>query len=250
MVTVNEAPIESLTITASGPATDQGRISLSELARIAAGFQATLERIAYSLVVGRRRQGRRPREIADAVRMDFVGFDRGSAVLNLQRSPNEALDDLLSDSFRALTSGLESLKRAPRSMPEHFDPVIVNGLVALCGGISRRNVHEISFSEGGRTYFTLDAEMRQSLRQVQKSGSQQELTIVGRLHMGDFDPLGLRCRPMGPRSAYCICRRSRKLRRQLRAHWTSSPRSRASPRWMTSQHFAESPSTTSTRSLP
>jgi hypothetical protein len=186
--------VESLTIRASGPTTQDGRLSLSELARIASGFQATLERIAYSIVVGRKRPGRFPREIADAVRMDFVGFRRGSAVLDLRRPENETLDDLLTDSFNTLAAGLNSLRRSPVELPEFFNPAIINGLVTLCGGISKRNVNRIEFFTEGRAYFTLDAEMRNVLRQVQKNSSQQEITIVGRLHMGDFDPLSLRCR--------------------------------------------------------
>lgn len=196
--------VESLTIRASGPATHDGRISLSELARIASGFQATLERIAYSIAVGRKRPGRFPREIADAVRMDFVGFRRGSAVLDLQRPDDGALDasmldapmldDLLTDTFSTLVHGLDSLRRNPFELPEFFNPAIINGLVTLCGGISRRNVSHIDFFSKGHNYFTLDAEMRYVLQQAQRNSSQQELSIVGRLHMGDFDPLSLRCR--------------------------------------------------------
>jgi hypothetical protein len=186
---------EHLTITAAGPATRGGRISLSELARIAAGFQTTLERIAYSIVLGRRRSGRFPREIADAVRMDFVGFDEGSAVLTLERPQAETLDDLLSDSFNTLVSGLRSIENSPQELPSYFNSAVVNGLVTVCGGISKRNITRISFSSDGTTYFTLNSEVRSRLREVQKRGAtQQELTIVGRLHMGDFDPLSLRCR--------------------------------------------------------
>lgn len=186
--------VEALTIKASGPATQDGRISLSELARIASGFQATLERIAYSIFIGRRRSGRFPREIADAVRMDFVGFREGSAILDLRRPINETLDDLLSDSFGALTTGLRELQENPGDLPPHFDNAVINGLVTMCGGISQRNIREISFSDGDTTYFTLNHDLRSTLRTVQKSGSQLELTVVGRLHMGDFDPLSLRCR--------------------------------------------------------
>lgn len=186
--------VESLTIRASGPATHDGRISLSELARIVSGFQVTLERIAYSVVVGRKRPGRFPREIADAVRMDFVGFRRGSAVLDLQRPDDGVLDDLLTDTFSTLVNGLNSLRRNPFELPEFFNPAIINGLVTLCGGISKHNVSHIDFFSKEYRYFTLDAEMRYVLQQAQKNSSQQELTIVGRLHMGDFDPLSLRCR--------------------------------------------------------
>jgi hypothetical protein len=202
MSSPGHAKIESLTITATGPATKNGRISLSELARIATGFQATLERLAYSIFIGRQRPGRFPREIADAVRMDFIGFRAGSAVLDLKRPSADVLgvdyldsaDDLLSDSFGVLVDGLERLRQNPLDLPEHFTSNVVNGLVTLCGGISNRNVSSIRFSTSGHEYFVLDAAMRRSLQRAQKNTSQQELTIVGRLHMGDFDPLSLRCR--------------------------------------------------------
>jgi hypothetical protein len=94
----SENALDTLTVRAVGPATDAGRISLSELARIVSGLQATLERVGFSIVIGRRRVGRLPREIAEAVRLDFVGFQEGSAVLELQRPSQDTTDDLLSDS--------------------------------------------------------------------------------------------------------------------------------------------------------
>ncbi|MGI9003626.1 MAG: hypothetical protein ACR2GH_18565 [Pseudonocardia sp.] len=186
--------VEALSIKASGPATQGGRISLSELARITSGFQATLERIAYSILIGYRRQGRLPKEIVDAVRIDFVGFREGSVVLDLRRPGIEALDDLFNASFEALVSGLKFLQGSPSELPPHFNTAVINGILTMCGGISQRNISEISFSAEGQTYFTLNAGMRAVLRAAQRRGSQQELTIIGRLHMGDFDPLSLRCR--------------------------------------------------------
>lgn len=59
---------------------------------------------------------------------------------------------------------------------------------------SRPLLSRIEFFSEERDYFALDADVRHVLRQARKNSSQQELTIVGRLHMGDFDPLGLRCR--------------------------------------------------------
>jgi len=79
-------------------------------------------------------------------------------------------------------------------MPQHFTPTVVNGLVTLCGGISRQNITAIEFIGGDHKFFTADAELQHSLKRLQKATFTQEITIVGRLHMGDFDPLGLRCR--------------------------------------------------------
>jgi len=194
MSTPHHEKVELITVTASGPATDNGRISLSELARIASGLQATLERIAYSVYIGRKRPGRFPREIADAVRLDFTGFHHGSAVMKLERPDMGTLDDLFSDSFHVLSDGLTELTHDPSLVPNHFNPTVINGLVTLCGGIAERNITKISFAGIDREFFALDSELRQKLIMAQKATPQQELTIVGRLHMGDFDPLSLRCR--------------------------------------------------------
>lgn len=123
-----------------------------------------------------------------------MGFREGSAVLELERPSQDATDDLLSDSFTALVNGLDQLRDDATVLPQHFDLPIVNGLVTLCGGISKRNVNRIEFLSDDHLHFVLDSEMRASLKRAQKMSSQQEITVVGRLHMGDFDPMSLRCR--------------------------------------------------------
>jgi len=114
--------------------------------------------------------------------------------MQLERPDMGTLDDLFSDSFYVLAEGLEGLARNPSTVSEHFIPTVINGLVTLCGGIAERNIREISFTGADREFFTLNVELRQKLLQAQKTTPQEELTIVGRLHMGDFDPLSLRCR--------------------------------------------------------
>lgn len=71
-----EDALDALTVRVVGPATYAGRISLSELARIASGLQATLERLGFSILIGRRRAGRLPREIAEAVDWTLWDFVR------------------------------------------------------------------------------------------------------------------------------------------------------------------------------
>lgn len=79
-------PLQTLMVRAAGPATANGRLALSELARIASALQTTLERIAFSILTGRpHRTGRLPRQVADSVRLDFVGYSAGSAVLRMRR---------------------------------------------------------------------------------------------------------------------------------------------------------------------
>lgn len=191
------APVlDSLTIRASGPATVGGRLALSELARIASALQTTLERIGFSILTGRpHRSGRLPRQVADSVRLDFVGFSDGSAKLQMERSPGTSTaDDLLSDAFFTLTRGLQEIQEDPEKLPKHFTPHVINGLVMLCGGIGHDNIREIEFKSHDQLWFTLDSDSRSRLKSAQKVSSQREITVVGRLHMGDFDPMSLRCR--------------------------------------------------------
>jgi hypothetical protein len=189
---------DGLVVRAIGPATESGRISLSELARIASTLQATLERIALGVIGVRPRAGRRPAEIAEAVRMDFVGFSAGSAVLELERADNEALDDLLNDSFEVLADGINEISETGQQptgyVGDFFTPSVLNGLVRLCGGIGRKNLTSIEFITGGSVAFTLNRETQATLRRIQRSSLEQYTSIVGRLHMGDFDPMTLRCR--------------------------------------------------------
>lgn len=194
--TEQEPVLDNLTIRASGPATIGGRLALSELARIASALQTTLERIGFSILTGKpHRSGRLPRQVADSVRLDFVGFSGGSATLQMERSPGtNSTDDLLSDAFFALTRGLREIRVNPQQLPRHFTPHVINGLVMLCGGIGTDNIREIEFKSNEQLWFVLDSDSRSRLKSVQKISSQREITVVGRLHMGDFDPMSLRCR--------------------------------------------------------
>ncbi|MEV6299989.1 hypothetical protein AB0M02_11365 [Actinoplanes sp. NPDC051861] len=185
---------EELVVHAVGPATEGGRLALSELARLAGGLQASLERIALSISGNTSRPGRRPREIVDAVRLDVVGFEGGSARLKVARTGQLSLDDLLGSALDALEAGLNSLQRDPSTVPAHFTPQVINGIRDLTGGISPGNVTRIEFSRGGTLRFTLDEELQRAVRSVQPESVQQMVTVVGRLHMGDFSPAGLRCR--------------------------------------------------------
>jgi hypothetical protein len=185
---------DDLVIRAVGPATEGGRLPLSELARLAGGLQATLERIALSISGGLTRPGRRPREIVDAVRLDFVEFRPGSAVLKVARTGQLSLDDLLSTSLDALEEGINELRQNPSEPPRHFTPQIINGIRDLTGGISTNNVTRIEFWRTGTIRFTIDETLQAAVRAIRFQPEQENVTIVGRLHMGDFSPAGLRCR--------------------------------------------------------
>jgi hypothetical protein len=187
-----------LTVHAEGPAADGGRLPLSELARIAAGLQVTLERLALALNGTYVARGRRPREVVEAVRLDLAGFRQGSAVIDIIRSAQSessemASDSLLRDSLQALEDGVTSV-RSGNQLPSSFTPQVVTGLRELAGGINAGNLTMISFERPDGREFVIDAVFRDRLRKISALTPEAEATVVGRLQMGDFSPAALRRR--------------------------------------------------------
>ncbi|MET7911542.1 hypothetical protein ABZS98_25380 [Streptomyces avermitilis] len=183
------------TLYALGPSTEGGRIPLAELARIASEMQATLERLALALSGNQIKAGRRPRDIVDAVRLDFVGFEKGSAVLQVARTGQQSWggDDLLEESFASLADGVKALEQG-RSLPDSFTPQVVNGLRSLTGGIGARGITRIRVTSTSAPEFEFNNGLRRALREVSLSLVESEATVVGRLQMGDFSPASLLCR--------------------------------------------------------
>lgn len=185
-----------LSVHAEGPAADGGRLPLAELARIAAGLQVTLERLALALTGTYVARGRRPRDVVEAVRLDLVGFRAGSAIIDIVRPEQASVvenDSLLIDSLRALEDGVAAI-RSTGHLPSYFTPQVVTGLRELAGGINAGNLTRISFERPGRRPFVVDSVFRDRLRKVLMPGLETEATVVGRLQMGDFSPAVLRCR--------------------------------------------------------
>ena len=187
-----------LSVHAEGPAADGGRLPLAEIARIAAGLQVTLERIALAWTGTYVARGRRPRDIVEAVRLDVVAFRAGSAIIDVIRSdqPQQVMfeaDSLLADSLQAFEDGVTAIRRGG-NLPPHFTRQVVTGLRELAGGINDGNLTRISFGRPGGQEFVIDSVFRDRLRNVSTSGPETEATVVGRLQMGDFSPAALRCR--------------------------------------------------------
>lgn len=183
------------TLYALGPSTEGGRIPLAELARIASEMQATLERLALALNGSQIKAGRRPRDIVDAVRLDFVGFERGSAILQVARTGQQSWDGdgLLEQSFATLAKGVKALEQGG-PLPEAFTPQVVNGLRSLTGGIGARGITRIRVASTSAPDFEFNSGLRKALREVSLSLVESEATVVGRLQMGDFSPASLLCR--------------------------------------------------------
>ncbi|WP_434740266.1 hypothetical protein [Micromonospora sp. SH-82] len=187
--------VADLTLRAVGPATEGGRLPLAELSRLASGLQATLELLALSIAGKTTGVGRRPREIVDAVRLDFVGFRAGSAVLDIARTGQLQIDEgVLEQALTALEEGTNSLREQPDVRPPHFGPQVLNQLRSLTGGISTSNVTRIELRQADRSRFVIDDALHKAVRRTSFEKIAQESTVVGRLHTGDFSPATLRCR--------------------------------------------------------
>lgn len=183
-----------LSVHAEGPAAEGGHLPLAELARIVGGLQLTLERVALALTGSYFARGRRPREIVEAVRLDFAGFRAGSVVIDVIRPGGAEADELLSESLRVLEDGCEAV-RLHRQLPALFTPHVINGLRELAGGINSGNLTSITFDRSGGRSFVIDPAFRGELERVAtRADNEQEATVVGRLQMGDFSPAALKCR--------------------------------------------------------
>jgi hypothetical protein len=183
---------DSLTITARGPAA-QGRLPLAEVARLCGEFQATLERIALTLHGATSITGRRPREVVDAVRVEFTGFREGSAVLDLELPAAPDGGALVEEALAVLAAGVTAV-RAGAPLPEAFTPQVVMGLLRFAGGLDANSVTEIQVGRGERVLFVADPPLREALHAVRRGVRHADTTIVGLLQMGDFAPSAQRCR--------------------------------------------------------
>lgn len=186
---------QRLTITVDGDLASSGRLALSELARIAGELQAELERVARVLADSDTRTGRRPADIVEAMRLDLAGFRSGSAVLEVEphREERTLLPSLLDESLDAFFDGIDALVVDSTTLPRGFDRGVVNGLQELTGGLGRA-VSSIRIDRPGHRSVVIDDKVKQAVKSYQRRESTGELTISGRLHMGDFAPSALRCR--------------------------------------------------------
>ncbi len=185
-------PDSRLTITARGPAA-QGRLSLAEVARLCGEFQATLERIALTLHGATSITGRRPREVVEAVRVEFTGFREGSAVLELELPPAPDGGLLVEEALSVLIDGV-SAARSGTALPDAFTPQVIGGLLRFAGGLGDDTITEILVGRGDSILLTADPPLRAALHEVRRGVRYAETTIVGLLQMGDFAPSAQRCR--------------------------------------------------------
>lgn len=183
-----------MSIRAVGPIAS-GRLPLSEVARLAGELQATLERLALAILGTSATHGRRPRDVADAVRLELIAFWDGSTVLDMA-PPGDAMlnHGLLDESMGLLFGGLRAIAERAQDVPSGFTPQVLDGLIRFSGGISPQTVHRLEVSRDQMPPVVIDQAFRDHVRWLRTFRHHDVVSIVGRLHEGDFDPLALRCR--------------------------------------------------------
>jgi len=183
-----------LTVTVRGELAGSRRLALSELARIAEGIQGGLERVALVLRGrGTATSGRRPQDVVDATRLDLVAFEPGSAKLVLERhGPAPLFETELDDAVYALLRGITEIRMVPTRLPEGWDMGVVAGLSELTGSIGG-GVEYVEIVLEDHAPVVLDTTVKKALKEARRSSTEWR-RVTGRLHMGDFAPVTLRCR--------------------------------------------------------
>jgi hypothetical protein len=188
--------VDDLSIHMVGAAADDGTLPLAELARIAGGFQASLDRLSLAIQGRAVGPGRRSAEIVGAVQLAITALESGSVTLCLTRTGQGVIDgDRIFDStLSALAGGIRGITENPDHLPEYFTAPLVNGLRDLAGGVGPGKLTRIEIVRSGRVLCSIDDAFRRAVTQLEISCETTDATIVGRLHMGDFSPASLRCR--------------------------------------------------------
>ncbi|MEX2552307.1 MAG: hypothetical protein WD627_04830 [Actinomycetota bacterium] len=186
--------LRQLIVTVRGDLAGSKRLALSELARIAEGIQGGLERVALVLRGrGSASSGRRPQDVVDATRLDLVDFERGSSKLVLERhGPVPLFEMELDDAIEALLQGIAGITKAPTELPEGWDFGVIAGLSELTGSIGG-GVDSVEIGFEGLPPVVLDATVKKALKAARRSSTEWR-RVTGRLHMGDFPLVTLRCR--------------------------------------------------------
>jgi hypothetical protein len=171
-------------------------LTLAELARIAGGVQAALDRISIAITRGAVRPGARPAAAVAAVQLSITGLQPGSVNLCLVRTGQAAIDGerLLDEALDALAVGVGRIADQRTDLPESFTMPLVNGLRDLAGAIGPGKLTRIDVIRSNEVLWSIDERFRRNIRNLSIDLTMMDATIVGRLHMGDFSPASLRCR--------------------------------------------------------
>ncbi len=203
----------SLTIRLDGPAVEDHRIALQDLALFCRQLQTTVDRIAKVLSgqtdsAGR---GRKPRGIKSACALEVVAVGSGSfsIVCDLRartggRSPSL---DLGEQAIEAMVRGMRALETEGPALPPGFDTGV---LLALreAGKLLDHGIDRICFDLRTPTKQLGSAYTRELHSKVIKriqEPTRNRRTVEGWLLMGDFKETGFSCRiqPASGRPVVC-----------------------------------------------
>lgn len=136
------------------------------------------------------------------MRLYLVDYQPGSATLVLDHHGQDPLFGVgVDETLQALLSGLSELDGSV--MPAGWDAGVVGGLVELTGSLGS-GIDSIEIAVGNRPGTVIDRNVKDALRRVRRDGLTELRKVTGRLSMGDFAPVNLKCRIDPPgRSILC-----------------------------------------------
>ncbi|MCP2164544.1 hypothetical protein [Goodfellowiella coeruleoviolacea] len=130
-----------------------------------------------------------------AVRLELVGFRAGSAVLEMDASGGAIFEHaLFTEAMSIFMNGSTRIVERAESLPPEFTLQVLDGLIRFTGGLSPRTIEYFDLDWRDTVSLRLDRGFREHARWLRRQRRRDLVTVVGRLHEGDFDPLALRCR--------------------------------------------------------
>lgn len=217
-----------LVIRAKGPATVDGRMSLTDLIDLCKAFQTAVNRVARVLTgeADSRKKGKKPKEILETCRLDAVALQRGSFEIALD-FPNNRLEDmhLGRDAVRHLLQGLQDEQGlCGEILPAGYDVGVLASLRDM-GRVFDRGVDSVeidSWVNGAQRKFAYSPAHRLRIKERIKQPVSNFRTLEGRLVMADFRQEGERCRLHPPIGEPITCQfdesLSEKVHKNLRSH--------------------------------
>lgn len=199
-----------LTLRAKGPATEGGRIVLSDLLQLGKNIQTAVERVARVLVgqADSRKPGRKPKEILSSCPLEVVALRCGSfeIALDLPRDKFENMD-LGVAAIEKLVGGMESVATNGELLPPGYDAGVLHSLKDM-GRVIGRGIDEIEVetrTQRLKRSFTFDREFHGRITAKIRGPVTRLRAIEGRLLMADFRSDAERCRIHPPVGDPVIC---------------------------------------------
>jgi len=182
---------EKMTIKICGPDVQDGKIAISDLADIIKLTQDAVIQIGRVLMGSpSKTKGRVPRNIEQACRLLFVGWQKGSGIALVERDSAIDEEQLIrhgSECIHAFVEGMGTLASGFKNdTPNGFD----KGVIETCEEIGRkinRGIETISYSTTNGSWsgnFTYDAALHNRIKAIKESVEDLgTLTLYGRLEM-------------------------------------------------------------------